>query len=377
MLVHAKAPLHQDELLEGRGYRGRRRALLEAWGELNAVMLIPLRARDRLVGALVLGPKPRGANFTANDLRFAESLRARIAAGLGRWFTPATEEVSTITALYPAHPKSIGHYRVDRLLGEGAMCYVYVANDDGREVAIKVPKPETKSDDLRLERFLRESRVMKRLAHPHIVEVLDDGVSHGEPFIVVEYFPGGSLDRYLRRQRSVVEAQALSWVLDLSRGLEAALELGIVHRDIKPANVFQAPTGQIKIGDFGIARVSDEPTLTEPGSILGSPAYISPELARGGKATWKSDQYSLGICLFEMLAGERPFTADTLEGMLHLQMSEPLPDLGQRSTVSSGTLSILERMTKKDPDRRFDSYDQLGHALIAAIEAAQGLTSTP
>ncbi len=378
LLVHAKAPLHQDELLEGRRFGGRRRALLEAWGELNAVMIIPLRSRDRLVGALVVGPKPRGANFTANELRFADSLRARIATGLGRWFTPATEEASTITGQYPAYPASIGHYRVDRLLGEGAMCYVYVANDDDREVAIKVPKPATKADDLRLERFLRESRVMKRIAHPHIVEVLDDGISHGEPFIVVEYFPGGSLDRYLRRHRSIVEAQALSWVRDLSGGLEAALELGIVHRDIKPANVFLAPTDRIKIGDFGIARASDEPTLTEPGSILGSPAYISPELARGRKATWKSDQYSLGICLFELIAGDRPFTADTLEGLLHLQMSEPLPNLSQRCAVSKETLSILARMTDKEPGQRFDSYQELGQALTASIEANQGRpTSTP
>ena len=217
---------------------------------------------------------------------------------------------------------------------------------------------------------------MKRITHPHIVEILNDGIAHGEPFIVIEYFPGGALDRYLRRHRSVVEAQALSWVRDLSRGLDAALELGIIHRDIKPANVFLAPTERIKIGDFGIARASDEPTLTEPGSILGSPAYISPELARGGKATWKSDQYSLGICLFEMLAGERPFTADTLEGILHMQMREPLPDLGQRLTVSIETLSILEKMTDKEADRRFDSYSDLGHALTAAIDGTQGSTTT-
>ena len=360
LLIQTKTPLDQNEILEDRRYRGQRRTLLKAWGELDAMMLVPLRCRDRLVGALVLGSKPGGASFTAHELRFVDGLRARIATGLGRWFTAAPPDASTAaTAMYPAYPETIGRYRIDRLLGEGAMCYVYLASDDDSEVAIKVPKPETLSNDARLERFRRESQAMKRITHPHVVRVLADGIAHGEPFIVVEYFPDGSFNRYLNHTQPLDELEALGLVRDLANGLEATLEQGIVHRDIKPANIFLTPTGQIKIGDFGIANVADEVTLTEPGSILGTPSYISPELAQGLTATWKSDQYSLGICLFEMLAGERPFTAPTLEGILHQQMSEPIPDLRQRNGVSERTQSILVRMTEKEPEGRFDSYQRL------------------
>ena len=370
LLIQSRAAIDHHEILEDRRYRDQRQTLLEAWKELDAMMLVPLRCRDRLVGALALGAKPGGATFTAHELRFVDGLRARIGTGLARWFTAAPHDASTATATYPAYPEAIGPYAVDRLLGEGAMCYVYLGSNDRGEVAIKVPKPATLSDDSRLERFLRESRAMKRVTHPHVVRILDDGVAHGEPFIVVEYFPEGSFNRYLNRRRSIDETDALSLVRDLASGLEAALEQGIVHRDIKPANIFLTSTNQIKIGDFGIANVADEVTLTEPGSILGSPAYISPEVARGLKATWQSDQYSLGICLFEMLAGKRPFEASTLEGILNQQMNEPTPDLRARCGVSEGTQDVLARMTAKDPAERFNSYDQLGQAL-SAVDAGR------
>ena len=285
ILVQTRAPLDQNEILEGRLYRHRRRALLTAWGELDAMLLVPLRCQDRLVGALVIGSKPGGASFTAPELRFVDGLGVRIATGLGRWFTPAQHDASTITGAYPAYPEAIGHYRVDRLLGEGAMCYVYLARDDDREVAIKVPKPETRSDDLRLERFLRESRAMKRIPHPHIVRILGDGTAHDELFIVIEYFPDGSFNRYLKRERTLDEIQALGLIRDLATGLEAAFGHGIVHRDLKPANIFLAQDGRIKIGDFGIANLADEATLTDPGSILGTPAYMSPEVARATRRT--------------------------------------------------------------------------------------------
>ena len=377
ILVQVKAPVDHNEILEGRQYRDRRRTLLNALGELEAVMLVPLRCHDRLVGALVFGARPGGADFISQELRFLNGVGSPVATGLARWFTSAAPDATTSTALHAVYPETIGRYRVDRLLGEGGMCYVYLATDDDGEVAIKVPKPKTLSDDLRLERFLRESRAMRRLTHPHIVRILDDGIAHDKPFIVVEYFPDGSLDRHLRRERPLAEVQALTWVRDLANGLEAALEHGIVHRDIKPANIFLASTQQIKIGDFGIANVADEVTITEPGSILGSPAYISPEIASGRKATWRSDQYSLGICLFEMLAGERPFSAPTLEGILNLQMSQPIPDISRRAGASDVTRSILMRLTDKDPQQRFDSYNQLRQALTAAIEETKGPSSTP
>ena len=368
VLVGSRTSLDQHEILEDRRFGAERQSLLTGWKELDAALLVPLRCRDRLVGALILGDKPGRAGFTAPELRFVDRLRTRLDTGLARWFTPAPHHATTTTAMYPAYPEAIGRYRVDRLLGEGAMCYVYLANADDRDVAIKVPKPKTLADDVRLERFLRESRAMKRITHPHIVRILDDGIARGEPFIVVEYFPDGSFNRHLNRERTIPAARALGLVRDLATGLEAALERGIVHRDIKPANIFLASADRIKLGDFGIANVADEATLTEPGTVLGSPAYMSPEAARGLKATWSSDQYSLGICLFEMLAGERPFTAPTLEGLLHKHMSEPIPDLRQRFGLGDGTQRILVRMTEKTPEHRFASYHELIDTLAAVVE---------
>jgi GAF domain-containing protein len=372
LLLQTKSSLDQNEILEDRRYRGQRRMLLQAWRELDATVVAPLHCRDRLVGALVLGSKPGVEVLPAREMRFVESLRSRLAMALSRWFTATPENATTATASYPAYPRMIGHYRVDRLLGEGGMCYVYLARDDDREVAIKVPNPRTLSDDTRLERFLRESQAMKRVSHPQIVEVLDDGISHGEPFIVVEYFPDGSFSRYLNREQPLDEALAMRLVRDLAGGLEAALDCGIVHRDVKPSNVFLTSNNVIKLGDFGIANVADEPTLTEPGSVIGSPAYISPEIASGLGATWKSDQYSLGICLFEMLAGRRPFKAPTLAGLLHLHMTEPTPDLTQQFGVSEHTQSVLARMTEKKPERRFRSYPELRKALATTIDTVQG-----
>jgi tRNA A-37 threonylcarbamoyl transferase component Bud32 len=366
-LRQTSVTLDQNEILEGRAYRLQRGTLLKAWSDLNASMVVPLHGGgNRLVAALVLGRKPAGATFTARELRFIEALHARLATGLARWFTEA-DEASTATARYPAYPPTIGRYRLDRLLGEGATCYVYLAFDGKREVAIKVPKPRTLASDTLLARFLRESRTMRRVVHRHVVRVLDEGTARGEPFIVVEYFPEGAFNRYLKRVGSIDEARALGFIRDLASGLEAALEHDIIHRDIKPANFFLTAGEQVKIGDFGLAKGADDTTLTVLGAFLGTPAYVSPEVANGFEASWRADQYSLGICLFEMLAGERPFQSASIDDLLHLHRTEPIPDLCQRSGVSSTTQSVLRRMTEKAPADRFQSYAQLRDALQVAI----------
>src|SRR3954453_23543340 len=205
-------------------------------------------------------------------------------------------------------------YRLDEKIGSGGMSSVYRAFDPTLErwVAIKMMHRDISHDPDQLERFRREARAVARLNHPHIVTVIDAGEDDGAPYIVFEYVEGETLKERIRRLGRLPVSEAVAYAIEIGRALECAHVNRLVHRDVKPQNVLIDPDGRAKVTDFGIARSLDAQTgLTATGRVLGTTDYVPPEQALGEEGSEQSDIYSLGICVWEMLAGEVPFTAES------------------------------------------------------------------
>ena len=267
-------------------------------------------------------------------------------------------------------------YRLDERVGSGGMSTVYKAFDETLErwVAIKVLHHSLEDDPLQLERFRREARTVARLSHPHVVTVIDAGEDDGHPFIVFEYVPGETLKALIRRGGPLPVVEAVAYAIEIGRALSAAHTERLVHRDVKPQNVLIDPDGRAKVTDFGISRSLDADGLTATGRVLGTTDYVSPEQALGEGVNEQSDVYSLGICLFEMLTGEVPFTADSQVGVAMKHVREPLPDVqALRPDVSAALAAVVERATSKEQRNRYataaDMVADLEQAL--AIEAAR------
>ena len=274
----------------------------------------------------------------------------------------------------------VGPYEVLSLLGAGGMGEVYRARDEriGRDVAIKVLPPEFASDPDRLRRFQQEARAAGQLNHPNILAVHDVGTHESAPYIVTELLEGETLRDRLRAGDLTVR-RAVETAIQIARGLSAAHERGIVHRDLKPANVFITKDGHVKILDFGIAKLVaprrfGEPAqattvveATEEGAALGSVGYMSPEQVRGLPVDHRSDIFSFGCVLYEMLSGGPPFkrdtAADTASAILH---EDPVP---LSSGIPRGLERIVRRCVEKRPEDRFQSARDLGFALQAEAEA--------
>jgi len=260
-------------------------------------------------------------------------------------------------------------YEVERTLGGGGMAIVYLAHDRelGRPVAVKV-LAETLADDAEIrQRFVREARLAARLSHPNVVRVYDAGEEGGRPYIVMECVDGESVAELLRREG----AQGPDRVADLGAqacaGLEHAHRAGLVHRDVKPANLLLTEDGTLKVADFGIAHAVDGTRVTEVGTVLGTAAYLPPEQALGDAVTPASDLYSLGTCLYELLAGEPPFAQETLGAMFSRREAGPPPRLeGVPPRLDAAIMSCLER----DPKDRPASAAELARLLAASPETA-------
>src|SRR5438105_3019819 len=274
-----------------------------------------------------------------------------------------------------------GRYRLEARIGAGGMSTVYRALDETlqRPVAIKLLNREVAHDSDQLERFRREARAVAQLSHPHVVGVIDAGEDENRPYIVFECIEGETLKERIRRLGRLPVAEAVAYAIEIARALGAAHARHIVHRDVKPQNVLIDEEGSAKVTDFGIARTLDEEGLTADGRVLGTTDYVSPEQALGQPVTGQSDLYSLGIVLYEMLAGEVPFNGESQVAVAMKHVREELPDVqGKRPEISAALAAVIETATAKHLENRYADDAELIADLedVLAIETARAGTAT-
>ena len=289
-------------------------------------------------------------------------------------------------------PQTIDNrYRIVELIGEGGMAQVYRGDDLrlGREVAIKILRPQYANERTFVERFVQEARAMAGFSHPNIVNVFDVGRTGASPYIVMEYVDGIDLRRKLQQEGRLSIGEALEIARQVAEGVGAAHRKGIVHRDIKPGNILIASDGRVKVADFGIARaMADAQHLTEPGVVWGTTAYLSPEQIRGETATPASDVYAIGVLLYEMLTGQTPFQGEDRVAVALKHLNEPPPPLHELNPrVPPGLERLVLRMLSKDPAQRpadanevarlLRAYQNMGNEATAVTPRIQTPTTPP
>jgi serine/threonine-protein kinase len=264
-----------------------------------------------------------------------------------------------------------GRYRLDAKLGSGGMSTVYLARDEtlDRPVAVKVMHREMSEEADQLERFRQEARAVAKISHPNVVSVIDAGEDAGHPYIVFEYVEGETLKQRIARVGSLEIQDALAYAIEIARGLSIAHARNMVHRDIKPQNVLIDDEGRAKLTDFGISRQLEQDGMTATGRVLGTTDYVSPEQAMGRSVDPRSDIYSLGVVLYEMLIGQVPFHADSQVGVAMKHVNEELPDVqARRPELSASVAIVVERSTAKDPERRYQDVGEMIDDLSTALE---------
>jgi serine/threonine protein kinase len=272
--------------------------------------------------------------------------------------------------------QQVDQYQVLEYLTQGGMAYVYRAHDAGleRDAALKILLPELTRDQEFIERFRREAKAAAQLRHANVVQIFATGVSNGLPYIAMEYVEGGTLDGKLAELAAgrtlFTAAHALALIRQVADGLAAAHHAGIVHRDLKPGNILLKRDGSPVVADLGIAVVHNSSRLTRHDSLMGTPDYMSPEQVRGETLDGRSDIYSLGVILYELLAMRRPFVADSPWAILHKQVyEEPAPLRQLRAGLSPLVYQIAHTCLQKDPAARFQTCQQLVAALDEALVA--------
>src|SRR5436853_4400263 len=269
-----------------------------------------------------------------------------------------------------------GRYRIVRKLGAGGMANVYLAEDQelGRRVAIKILNERHANDDQFVERFRREAKNAAGLSHPNIVSIFDRGEAEGTYYIAMEYLDGRSLKEMITKRGPAPINVAVDYARQILAALRVAHRQGLVHRDIKPHNVLVDDEGRVKVTDFGIARAGPS-QMTEEGSIIGTAQYLSPEQARGTQVDQRSDLYSLGIVLYEMLTGEVPFTGDSPVEIAMKHLSKvPEPPSRIRPEVPRDLDFVVMRALAKAPDERYASAEEMDADLA---RVARGVSVSP
>jgi serine/threonine-protein kinase len=285
--------------------------------------------------------------------------------------------------------KSIGKVRIEKLLARGGMAEVYLGSHLTleRPVAIKVLHSFVEEEPLLIERFHREAKVVAGLRHPHIVQIFDFDTIDGHPYIVMEYLKGPTLAMYLRhlhqRNRRIPSDQVARLLGELSSALDYAHGLGVVHRDIKPGNIMllskteEIPLDrpltddvEVVVTDFGLVRIMNTASHTISGTVSGTPAYMSPEQARGDQLDQTTDIYSLGVVLYEMLAGRVPFEADSTLTVLHMQIHAPPPPI---QGIPAKLQDVIDRALSKKPEDRYQSARELATDYARAVAPAEAI----
>ena len=261
-------------------------------------------------------------------------------------------------------------YRVTRRLARGGMATVYVAQDERleRPVALKVMHPYLAESDAFVERFHREARAAARIVHPGVVSVFDQGVVSGQGFLVMELIDGTNLRALLNAQGAVTIPQALRYTTDILEALRAAHRMGVIHRDIKPENILVPTDGPAKVADFGLARAVSEGSTSATGNMLGTVAYIAPEIAQTAKADARSDLYSVGIMLYEMLTGAVPWADESPLQIVHHHASDDVPSpSADLPWIPREIDDLVAALTARDPANRCaDASDALDLVARAA-----------
>jgi serine/threonine-protein kinase len=266
-------------------------------------------------------------------------------------------------------------YELKHVVGTGGMSSVYCAHDTllERDVALKILHEHFSEDDDYVQRFRREARAAARLSHPGIVTVIDRGEEDGRQFIVFEFVDGETLKDLIERGGPMPVRRSLELGLEIGRALAFAHQQGLVHRDVKPQNVLLNGDGRAQVTDFGIARTLDAVGHTETGTVLGTSHYIAPEQARGERVDAQTDVYSFGVVLYELLAGEVPYSGDNFLTVAMKHVNEPVPSLLERRTDCPLRLaSLVERCMAKEPVGRPASMDEVVSELQACLSELAG-----
>lgn len=293
---------------------------------------------------------------------------------------PSTSKVTGVPEELPA---KLEYYRPIKILGQGGMGTVYLAEDTrlGREVAIKTLRPELAINPQAKERFLREARTAAKLEHDHIIPIYSVGEANGTPFLAMPLLKGEPLDALIRRTAGPLPVAVVVRIArEAAAGLAAAHERGLIHRDIKPGNIWlEAPTGRVKILDFGLAKAADagseadsETNLTASGAIVGTPAYMAPEQASGYSVDGRADLFSLGCVLYELLAGKRAFTGpNTMSILMNLANHTPATPETVNADCPAGLSRLVMQLLEKNPANR----PATATAVIQALDDLQRATT--
>ncbi len=277
-----------------------------------------------------------------------------------------------------------GRYRLESRLGFGGMSTVHLAFDQRleRRVAVKLLAEHLAEDPTFVSRFQREAQAAARLVHPNVVQVFDSGLDErtGQHFIVMEYIEGQSCAEILRDYGWVEAEEAVSIIEQACEGLHYAHRNGVVHRDVKPGNLLRAREGEVKLADFGIAKATEQSSITQVGSVLGTAAYLAPEQARGEEAGPSADLYALGVVSYQLISGRLPYEAASLTELALKQQREEPPTLDTLvAAVSPELADAVAIALALDPRDRYQTAREMGHAVsnaqrgIAPVEPAAGV----
>ena len=249
-------------------------------------------------------------------------------------------------------------YEIIRTIGEGGMANVYLAIDTilDRKVAVKILRGDLATDEKFVRRFQREANAASRLAHTNIVEIYDVGEDEGRYFIVMEYIEGQTLKNLIKKRGGLTLPEVIDIMIQLANGISCAHESYIIHRDIKPQNIMILDDGRVKITDFGIAQTLNSSDLTQTNSVMGSVHYLPPEQANGGTSTIKSDIYSLGILMYELITGRVPFRGENAVEIAIKQMRDPIPSITDyKDDIPQSVENIIIKACAKNPKNRYDN----------------------